>query len=105
MAFVEPIKAIDIDLFPKTKLQEVMQNVGIIIASPKFSVPLDRELGTTHSQLDTPTNLAQPMLIMEIIDAVEKYEPRAEIINIEIITDEAHLGKIYPRVEMVVKDE
>lgn len=105
MAFIEPIKPTDIELFPKTTLQEVMQNVGIIIATPKFSVQLDRDFGTTHKQLDTRANIAQPALIMEVMDAVEKYEPRAEILNIEILTDEAHTGRLYPRVEMVVKDE
>lgn len=105
MLIVEPLKAGDIDLFPKTLQQEVMQNVGIIISSPKFSVPLDRGFGTSHAQIDTPTNIAQPKLIMEIIDEVEKYEPRAEIIGVEVITDEAHQGRIFPRVEMVVKDE
>lgn len=102
---VEPIKPGEINLFPKTLMEEVAQNVGIIIASAKFSVPLDRDFGTSHSQIDTPINLAQPRLIMEIIDAVEKYEPRAEIISIDIKQDEAQAGKIIPVVEMGVKDD
>ena len=55
--------------------------------------------------MDTPANLAQPRLVMEVIDAVEKYEPRAEIISIDIKQDEAQAGKIIPVVEMGVKDD
>lgn len=102
---VEPIKNGEINLFPKSLIEEVAQNVGIIIASSKFSVPLDRGFGTSHSQVDTPANLAQPRLVMEVIDAVEKYEPRAEIISIDIKQDEAQEGKIIPVVEMGVKDD
>lgn len=101
---VEPIETGKINLFPKTLIEEVAQNVGIIIASPKFSVPLDRDFGTSHSQIDTPINLAQPRLIMEVMDAVEKYEPRAEIISIDIKHNEAQVGKIIPVIEMGVKD-
>ena len=42
------IKAYDlknINLDPETTEEEVLQNVAVIISTPKFSVPLDRGLG------------------------------------------------------------
>lgn len=94
-----------INLFPQSEIEEVVQNVRMIIASPKFSVPLDRAFGTSHGQVDKPVNTAQPRLIMEIIDAIEKYEPRAEITNIEFHTEEASAGRLLPKVGVKIKDE
>jgi len=95
----------DINLFPKSLTEEIVQNVTMILVSPKYSVPLDRDFGTSHNQLDTPVNIAQPKLIMEIIDAIEKYEPRAEITKIDFRVDEARAGKLIPVVGVKIKDE
>lgn len=95
----------NINLFPKTLEEEILRNVATIIASPKYSVPLDRGFGISNNQLDTPANIAQPKLIMEIIDAVEKYEPRAEITKIEFRTDEARAGILIPRLGVKLKNE
>jgi phage baseplate assembly protein W len=94
-----------INLFPKNLIEEVTQNVQMILRSPKYSVPLDRDFGTSHKQLDTPVNVAQPKLIMEIVDAIEKYEPRAEITKINFKVDEAKSGKLIPVVGVKIKDE
>lgn len=94
-----------INLFPKNLIEEVTQNVQMILISPKYSVPLDRDFGTSHKQLDTPVNAAQPKLIMEIVDAIEKYEPRAEITKINFKVDEAKAGKLIPVVGVKIKDE
>lgn len=95
----------DINLFPKSLEEEVVQNVKMILVSPKYSVVLDRDFGTSHSQLDTPVNIAQPKLIMEIIDAIEKYEPRAEITKINFKVDESRAGKLIPIVGVKIKNE
>lgn len=42
---------------------------------------------------------------MEIIDAIEKYEPRAEITKINFRVDEARAGKLIPVVGVKIKDE
>lgn len=94
-----------INLFTKNLIEEVTQNVQMILISPKYSVPLDRDFGTSHKQLDTPVNVAQPKLIMEIVDAIEKYEPRVEITKINFKVDEAKAGKLIPVVGVKIKDE
>lgn len=35
----------EINMEPQTETEEIMQNVAVILATPKFSVPLDRGLG------------------------------------------------------------
>lgn len=94
-----------INLFPQTIEEEIIRNIKIIVSSDKYSVPLDRDFGINSKQVDTPANIAQPKLIMEIMDAVEKYEPRAEITKIEFITDEAQVGRLIPKLGARIKDE
>ena len=70
-----------LNLAPETLEEEVLQNVAIIVSTPKFSVPLDRGLvgATVHRQA---IQVAQSILISEVLDAVEEYEPRAEVTNV-----------------------
>lgn len=101
---VKPYKE-GINLFPKNRLEEILQNVSIIISTPKFSVPLDRGFGTNQAYIDTTVNSAQPKIVIEIADAIEKYEPRAEAKEVNFEIDETQRGRIVPIVEVVIKDE
>lgn len=101
---VEPYKE-GIDLFPKSKVAEILQNISIIISTPKFSVPLDRGFGTRQEYIDMAANIAQPKIIIEIVDAIEEYEPRAEVKEVDFKVDGAKEGKIVPVVKVVIKDE
>ena len=71
-----------LNLAPETLEEEVLQNVAIIVSTPKFSVPLDRGLGLAQRFIDKPIQVAQSILISEVLDAVEEYEPRAEVTNV-----------------------
>ena len=67
MAYI--VKAYDltkINLAPATREEEILQNVAVIISTPKFSVPLDRGLGMAQRFLDKPIQTAQPILISEV---------------------------------------
>lgn len=101
---IEPYKE-KITLFPEDKVAEVLQNISIIISTPKFSVPLDRGLGTNQEYIDMPTNTAQPRIILEIADAIEEYEPRAEVLEVDFKVDKSREGKLTPVVKVVIKDE
>lgn len=75
-----------LNLAPETLEEEVLQNVAIIVSTPKFSVPLDRGLGLAQRFIDKPIQVAQSILISEVLDAVEEYEPRAEVTNVTFIS-------------------
>ena len=72
----------NINLAPETIEQEVLQNVAVIISTPKYSVPLDRGLGMAQRFVDKPIQVAQAILISEVLDAIEEAEPRAEVLNV-----------------------
>ena len=60
-----------LNLAPETLEEEVLQNVAIIVSTPKFSVPLDRGLGLAQRFIDKPIQVAQSILISEVLDAEE----------------------------------
>jgi phage baseplate assembly protein W len=95
-----------INLAPETVVEEVLQNVAMIISTPQFTVPLDRGFGLPQRFLDKPLPVAKAILVAEVLDAIEEYEPRAEIENITFVEEEqeAKAGKLIPRVEVNIID-
>lgn len=69
----------DVNLMPATELEEIAQNVKMILATQKFTVPLDRSFGIDGKFLDEPINAAQARAAAEITSAVNSQEPRARV--------------------------
>ena len=101
------IKAYDlknINLAPETTEEEVLQNIAVIISTPKFSVPLDRGLGMAQRFVDRPIQVAQSILISEVLDAVERDEPRAEVLGVTYELGDTP-GTLIPVVEVNIIDD
>lgn len=77
-----------INFSPSSELEEILQNVRIICSTPKYSVPMDRELGVDADFLDQPMNTVGAKYKAEIIQAVRRFEPRARVTRIEFYRDE-----------------
>lgn len=82
--------------------KSICQNVALIISTKKGSVPMYRGFGIPMKYLDRPMPEAKTLALSEITEAVEDFEPRAEIVSVNF-TEEA--GKIIPTVEVKVKNE
>lgn len=89
-----------INFAPATLAEEVLQNVRMIISTVKYSVPMDREFGIDGAVVDRPVNVAKAHLTNEIFRAVRRYEPRAEITDIDF--DGAGSGQLTPRIKIRV---
>lgn len=63
-------------------LTSVLQNIAIILATPKGSVPLYREFGLSATFLDKPSPVAKMMLKVEIREAIERWEPKAQFVSV-----------------------
>ena len=72
-----------LNLAPANELEEIGQNVATILKTIKGSVPLDRDLGVNFSPIDAPSNQALMLWKVEIIEAIERDEPRARVLKIE----------------------
>lgn len=93
-----------VNLAPESTLEEILQNVAVIISTPKFSVPLDRGLGMAQRFVDRPIQVAQSVLISEVLDAVERDEPRAEVLGVTYELGDTP-GTLIPVVEVNIIDD
>ena len=82
------------------KVASVLQNVAVILATPRGSVPLYRDFGLPQNAVDRPVNIAQGMLRAQIKEAVETFEPRAEVVGVSFEQDEDSPGALRPIVEV-----
>lgn len=73
---------LNINFAPATVEEEIIQNVKVLLSTAKFTVPLDRGLGLEQRFVDKPINIAQTLVISEVLDAVEQYEPRVKVISV-----------------------
>jgi phage baseplate assembly protein W len=58
---------------------EILQNLIVLFLTPKFSQMLDRDLGLDLTLVDKPMPVAQNMLVSEIMQATQQFEPRVRI--------------------------
>ena len=93
-----------ISLAPETLIEEIIQNVAMIISTMKNTAPLFRDFGVSMTFLDRPTPAAEALIVAEIYDAVEMFEPRAEILNVSFVRDEM-TGRIFPSLEVGISGE
>ena len=91
-----------VDFAPETELAEILQNVRCILATTKYSVPLDRDLGLDATYIDMPKEQAKAQMISDIVLAVSRYEPRAAVSN---VTWEADIdGILKAKVKVTTND-
>ena len=72
-------------------VSSVLQNVALILSTPKGSVPMYREFGVDQEFLDLPGPAAQVRMVAPIREAVERWEPRAIVKNITFTSEQGHL--------------
>lgn len=96
----EPIK---INLAPKALIEEIIQNISMILQTVKNTAPLYRDFGVSAEFVDKPIPAAETLIIADIYEAIEKYEPRAGIQNVYFESNET--GKLNPCLEVVINGE
>lgn len=96
-----------INLFPKTIVEEIMQNIKTLLTTIVGTVPLDRKLGIDGTIIDYPINKAIAKFSIYILESIQEYEPRVIVLEIdyEKNLETALDGKLYPRVKVRVKDD
>lgn len=96
-----------IDFAPSSEVAEILQNIRTILSTRKGTVPLDREFGLSWGHLDKPHSIAKSLMKVEVIDAINKYEPRASVIAVEFdeSAEDAMVGLLKPRVIVSIGEE
>lgn len=64
--------------------EEILRCIRNLIMTPVGTVPLDRDFGIDQSILGLPIDAAQSLLAVEIIDKVDRYEPRVSVAEVKL---------------------
>lgn len=96
-----------INFAPETEVEEILQNVRTILTTQIGTVPLHRDFGVSWEHIDKPYQVAKQLMMVEIIEAVEKYEPRAKVESVEFdeTVENAREGLLKPRVIVSIGEE
>ena len=89
----------NLDLFA-TGVKSIIQNIKMILTTPKGSVWLLRDFGIDTQLIDRPANIIHPNLMVDITEQINLYEPRAKLISITFREGESIIGNIIPVVRI-----
>lgn len=89
----------DIDLAPANVHQEVLQNIAVILDSIQKSAPMLRGMGIPGELYGRPLPVVENILVGEIYDQIEEYEPRA-ILGSVTFEREDLTGRLIPIIEV-----
>jgi len=76
--------------------REIIRNVQTIMATPLGTCPLYRDFGLNTAYLDYPLNIAQNLMAVEVIEAIERWEPRVQVKEVTFTPDPE--GKLQTKV-------
>lgn len=86
-------------------VQSVLQSIAIILSTPRGTVPLYRDFGLDRKALDKPLPVAQVLMVAEIREAIERWEPRATVTYISFSGDPGRPGVLIPTVEVEIIEQ
>ena len=84
------------------RVNAVLQNIALILATPKGSVPMYRDFGLSQEFLDKPAPVARAMMVSSVREAIEEWEPRAAVKQISFTESGLEPGKLVPTVEVEI---
>ena len=92
----------EIVLFPENVLIEIIQNIKTILTTLQGTVPLDRDFGIDVTVIDKPLTVAKPLIVKDIKEKIEQYEPRAKFVSISWSGNDID-GKLIPSIKVAIK--
>ena len=99
MYVIEPLKNIN---YGATGVEEILQNVAFIMSTFTNSCPLDREFGY-NPPIDEPITLAPHLNMARITDAITKFEPRVQVLEV-YSTIESTTGQSTTNVKVTINE-
>lgn len=72
----------ELELNESSYVDSVLQNIRCLLSTWEGEVPLYRDYGLNPELLHRPINVVESLLVADITDKIEKYEPRAQVINV-----------------------
>ena len=100
--FVAPGNLGDVPILETDTVTSVLKNIETILLTPKGSVPMYREFGLSQEFLDRPMPAAKAMLRVALKEAIERWEPRAEFVDVTFAENASNPGELNPTVEVKI---
>ncbi len=73
--------AVDGELAERDEIIRCIQNLAL---TPAGTVPLDRDFGLDNSFMGMPIETAKNILAIELINKIDRYEPRASVKEVDM---------------------
>ncbi len=89
-------------VFGATGNTRIIQKVGMILSTPKGTVPLDRDFGTSWMMVDSPTSQIKARLTAEVIGQIKKYAPEVTVASVTFFKPDVD-GRIKPKVTIEIE--
>ncbi|MEF9895993.1 MAG: GPW/gp25 family protein [Clostridia bacterium] len=91
---------------PPTVEEEIIQNIWVILNTPKNSVPCYRDFGTNMAHTHNPVTLAKTMYAKAASEAIKAFEPRARLLNVSFKDDAEDMqnGILHPILEVEIDE-
>lgn len=86
-------------------VRAVLQNIAVILSTPRGSVPQYREFGLDMNFVDKPRPVAEVLMVAPVREAVQRWEPRATVLGVFPGSDPARPGMLIPTVEVEINLE
>ena len=97
----EPVK---LSLMENDIERSVAQNIALLISTKQGTCVGYREYGLPMRYLNKPFPVAETLIVSEISAAIEEFEPRASVLNIEVLEETDELGKPIVAVEVEIDE-
>lgn len=81
-------------IFKPSLSEEISQNLENIITRIKYNVPLARHKGIVVENIDKPQEIVKASIAADLIEEIDREEPRFKTDEISVSTQEISLGKI-----------
>lgn len=86
-------------------VNSVLQNIAIILSTPRGTVPQYRDFGLDWSFLDKPIPMAKVLMVAPVREAIKRWEPRATVLDVSFSEDPSQPGTLIPTVEVEISLE
>lgn len=86
-------------------VSSVIQNLLLLVSTRKGTIPMYREFGLPMEYIDKPIDAAMAIMVGEITEAVEEFEPRCKLKEITFDTSQAINARLIAVMEVEIKDE
>lgn len=81
-------------------VRSIIQNIALLLNTKKGTIPMYRDFGLPMEFIDKPIDVAETMAVLEISEALEKFETRAKLKNLSL--ENSKDGKMVIIVEVTV---